>query len=307
MGETTSGSRAPRRVSALAVLLLTAGALVALPGTPARAVVQGPTTSPLPAGSAPRTTDSSWPVGSRTGVLARKEGATPTGPPTRQLKAVRVAQKRAPSTIQATIRLVEAPSRDSNSRIRVAFGTIAEEKDGPVCQTEEGAYVDIHTFDVEGTGTSGNPAYEGRKITIKPAHLAAAHDAPWSCAFATVLNSDTSTVYDSFSGALTDRIQKPRLTFVVPSRKLRPSGYTRIPIKIFNSDSTIATAPRVRLKWRTRGVSLRADAKVGTIKPGNFRKGYFHLKRTRRGPGTIVFTAVSRDYRASVTVRIRTS
>lgn len=266
-----------------------------------------PTARPMPAGTPAGSPSarSTWPVGSRTATLARESGVTPSGAASQNLAAVTVAQKRAASTIQADIVLAAAPTLETDSRIRVAFGRVVDSGSGPLCTPTSTSVVDIHSFDVNGSGSSSNPAYAGKHIVIKPTRLALAKTAAWDCAFVLVLNADATVTYDAFIARLVDHVQKPSLSFAVKGKKLKRNGYTRVPITIRNSAATIATAPAVRLRWRTQGVSVRATARVGTIKPGHSRKGFFLVKDTRRGTGKITFTATSKNYRTSVTLKVR--
>ncbi|CAN5517273.1 hypothetical protein BH11ACT8_BH11ACT8_30960 [soil metagenome] len=271
---------------------------------PSAGVVAGPHRLPGSDTAAP-SLRTRWPVGFRTGRLGPEQGVTPAGDPSQNFASVSVRQSRAASTIQADIRLAAAPTAETDSRLRIAFGHVVQGETGAVCTSSDSSTFDIHSFDVNGTGTSRNPAYSGAHVVLKPARVAVARNAAWNCAYALLMNADGSTLYDAYIGRLEDHIQKPKLSFVVANKKLKRNGYTRIPLKIHNSASTIAAAPAVRLTVKTKGVSVRVNKKVGGIKPGATKRSAFYVKDTRRGNGVIVFTAVSGGYRKSIRLVVR--
>lgn len=217
------------------VVLLTAATLA--PASAAEPLSPMPAASPatgraMPEGSGARVAArTSWPVGSRTGTLAREQGVTPAGDPSQNLVSVKVAQKRAASTIQATITLAAAPTSATDSRLRVAFGKVTDDgAGGAVCRPTAKSYVDVHSFDVNSTGTTANPAYAGARVVIKPTRNELAKKAAWDCAYVLTLSMDGTVLYDSFIGGLVDHIQKPKLSIVVPGKQLKGRGYTKVPI-----------------------------------------------------------------------------
>ena len=61
----------------------------------------------------------------------------------------------------------------------------------------------------------------------------------------------------------------------------------------------------MRLKVRARGVAVRYNPRVGTIKPGGTRKGAIFVKDIRRGNGSVTLIVTSKNYRKRLTVPVR--
>ena len=312
--------RTHRVLGLITALLLSTSSLVALAETPARA--DEPT--PAPASAEPfaqpgaqlspdaRSLNSPgvdadrsarkkhrWPVRSRLGTL-KTHTVTPQGDPSQQFVSVKVLQDRLKGTMTAAVQLIAAPTESTDARLRVGFGKITSTADGRTCSMNSGSTAnDIHSY-----GTSG--AYNGDRITYR-VKLAGAKKQTWNCAIAAMLSADGSVVYDAVAtDSLKERRQKPILTIKVPKKKLNRSGFTRVPIKIKNSKQTIATAPKVKLSWKTKGAIVKAKKKVGKIKPGAAKKSHFLVRSTRGSrSGSVKFIVRSKNYQTSIKLPIR--
>lgn len=303
--------------AATAVLLLattavtTAGPATARPAAPDRS---GSVTMRVDGRPAPGPSlKAGWPVGRRTGTLTTHT-VPPAGAQSQNLVSVKVVQRRAPATVGATVVLKAAPTVETAARVQVAFGTLST--DGGTCTSPEGNNFIFPTIDTE--PAIDNPVYDGATITVRPFVLDANPDPDkvdrvaryraWNCAFAKVINYDENdplVTYDAVAAAeLREYIQKPMLSIVVKGRQLKPGRFTEVPIRVSNSIRTIATAPDVRLSWKPTRVTVRAPRDLGSIKPGTGRRTTFMIKRTAKGPARVTFTATSRNYRVSVTLKL---
>ena len=240
-----------------------------------------------------------WPIGGgRANLTVHPE--TPTGDLSQRFTRVRMDHYRAYGGVfAAVVQLGAAPTEATSSVVRLAFGRIS----GTDCVSAAGHNIAFTSTD---TDTQNNPVYGGATITVKPFRFEPARTASWNCAFAQTLNiADTTTKYDAVAGSPGLFRQTPILTIKTKGRSLKRRGYTKVPITISNSPGTIATAPRVRLSWKTKGVKVKANPRVGTIKPGRAKKGFFYVKDTRRGNGKIVFTVKSRNYQKKLRLTVR--
>lgn len=242
-----------------------------------------------------------WPIGGGTADLTTHVD-TATDVAARKFSRVRMAHYRAyGGVMEAEVRLQAAPTADSRSIVRLAFGRL--NSDGTLCNSPTGGNISFSSID---TDNQNNPVYRGAAITVRPFRFPAARRASWNCAFAQTLDpADTTEKYDSVVGRSPLFRQTPVLSIKVKGRKLDRRGYTRVPIIIRNSAGTVATAPNVRLSWRTKGVVVRARKKVGKIRPGTAKKGFFLVKDRARGNGRITFTVRSRNYTRRLTVTVR--
>lgn len=312
--------RTHRFLGLTTALLLSTSTLVGLAESPARADEPTPTSSSAepfaqPGGRLPaaaRSLDGAgvdaarsarkkhrWPVRSRLGTLTTHT-VTPQGDPSQQFVSVKVLQDRLKGTMTAAVQLIAAPTEATDARLRVGFGKVTTTTEGTFCRTSSGSMApDVHSY-----GTSG--AYDGDRITYR-VKLAGAKTQAWDCAVAAMLSQDGSVVYDAVvTGSLKERRQKPILTIKVPKTKLKRSGFTRVPIKIRNSKQTIATAPKVKLSWKTKGAIVKAKKKVGKIKPGTGKKSHFLVRSTRGNrSGSIKFTVRSKNYETTIKLPIR--
>ncbi len=233
---------------------------------------------------------------------------TPTGAPSQNFVSVSVVQRRAPSTVGATVVLGAAPDAGTRSKVIVAFGRLST--DGGTCSSPAGNNFSFPTLDAD--PDVDNPVYDGATITVRPFVLPVARNATWNCAFAKAVDlppdPDTPpegiTYHQVTAASLKETIQKPILSIVVKGRDLRPGRFTEVPIRISNSGRTIATAPDVRLTWRTTRVTVRAVQDFGSIRPDTGKRSSFFIKRTAKGPAQVTFTATSRNYRKSVTLKL---
>ena len=253
------------------------------------------------AGSAARA--ASWPVGGGRATLTTHPAAA-SGQPAQQLRGARLTHRRTyGGTIEGVVDLAAAPTPGDPATaavIAVRYGTVSPEN---MCVSPPDNGISFTNTD---TDTQDNPVYAGTRITIKRSLFPAARTASWNCAFVDSLANDGSaTRYDSVVGQVTAFRQKPDLVINVRGRRLRGSGFTRIPVTIKNTRDTVATAPNVRLSVKSRGVAVRVNKRVGTIKPGSARRGAIFVKDTARGKGFITLTATSRDYRRSVRLVVR--
>jgi hypothetical protein len=290
-------------VVALGDVTATAAAPEPPPGARPFAGASGPTyATPLEATAAPATSarkKHQWPIRSRTGTLTTHP-VTPQGDLSQNFESVKVIQDRLKGRMVAVVVLQAAPTEATDARLRVGFGKVAETEEGAFCQSTSGSVAgDVHSY-----GTSG--AYDGDTITYG-AQLAGAKTQAWNCAFAQMISPDGATLYDAVTkSGLRERRQKPILSIKVPDKRLERSGFTKVPIKIKNSKQTIAKAPKVKLSWKTKGAVVKARKKVGTIKPGNGKKGQFLVRSNRRDrTGSIKFTVKSKNYKRSVKLKIR--
>ncbi|WP_148613711.1 hypothetical protein [Nocardioides rubriscoriae] len=242
-----------------------------------------------------------WPIGGGSTNLVGPSG-TATGAPAQQLSRVQMRHYRVYGGVLAgVVDLVAAPDASTPSWVLVAFGNVSA--DGTMCESPAGSNIAFTSTD---TDTVNNPVYDGARIQIKPFQFPTARTATWNCAFAdTATDSTFATPYDSLAGPASLFRQKPDLKIVVKGRKLKRYGFTRIPVVIKNSSDTIATAPRVRLKVRTRGVAVRYNPRVGTIRPGTAKRGSIRIKDTRPGKGFVTLIVTSKDYRRKVRLVVR--
>jgi hypothetical protein len=245
-----------------------------------------------------------WPIGGG-GADLTAHTVTPTGQPAQRLAAVQMRHYRVyGGVMEARVRLGGTPDASTSAYVLLAFGRLDAAR--TTCSSPAGSNIAFTSTDTD--TTSANPVYRGSTIEVQPVRLAAARRATWNCAFARTA-SDTSFVppaqYDGLAGAAALFRQKPLLSIRVKGRRLKAHGYTRVPVIIRNSSDTVATAPRVRLRVRTRGVAVRYNARVGTIRPGRAARGAIFVKDTRRGTGYVTLIVSSKDYRRKVTVKVR--
>ncbi|WP_139984254.1 hypothetical protein [Nocardioides litoris] len=257
--------------------------------------VAGRTTA-APAG---RAVASYWPVRTRTGAATVHSTGYPAGgDPSRYLTSVRATQDRLTGRMYVDAVFQAAPTAATDSRLRVGFGTIVTDAAGSRCVPPGGSYADVHSW-----GTSA--AYQGARVSYY-LEMASMRTGAFTCLVAGVLSGDAATTYDIVVGApLAEVRQRPVLAFSTPGKRLKPRGFTRIPLKILNSGGTVATAPSVRLRIKAKGVAVRYNRKVGTIAPGAAKRGAIFVKDVRRGTGKITLIATSRDYTKRVTIKVR--
>ncbi len=235
-----------------------------------------------------------WPVRLRTGRATHRL-ATPSGDPSQNIVSAKMVQDRLTGRLYADVVLAGTPTAATDSRLRVGFGRYVTDTAGTYCSSPGGAYVDVSSYG----------ASEGAQAKYY-VPLDAMKTGTFNCALAGVLSLDGATTYDLVQAdTLTEARQRPLLEFRFKGKRLKPRGYTRVPIRIVNRAATVATAPKVRLIIKTRGVSVRYNPRVGTIKPGQAKRGVIFVKDTRRGVGKVTLIAKSREYRKKVTVKVR--
>lgn len=237
-----------------------------------------------------------WPVRTRTGD-ATYHPVTPSGDLSQRFTRVVAVQDRLYGTLTATVVLQGTPTEATDSRLRTGFGVLRTVDGALTCAAVEGGTApDVHSW-VEGTTSTfryRQPISAGRSTTA------------FNCMYALMISPDGTTLYDAVTDAnLAEARQKPILGFKIPGKRLNRSGFTRFPIRILNSAATVATAPRVRLTIRSRGAAVRYNPRVGTIKPGQGKKGAFFIKKTRAGVVPVTFIVRSKDYQRKIVLKIR--
>jgi hypothetical protein len=235
-----------------------------------------------------------WPVRLRVGD-ATYHPVTPSGDLSQRFVRVRMTQDRLYGVMRVDATLQGAPTEATNARLRVGFGRIS----GTTCVPT------ARSVDIDRNSWGAPPVYQGARIRYAVA-LPGARTEAYNCGFAALISGDGSTTYDAVTdGRLVEHRQKPILQFRFKGKRLAPGRFTRVPIRIVNTRYTVATAPRVRLRIKTRGVAVRYNRKVGTIKPGQGRKGAIFVKKTGRGTGWVTMIAISKDYRKKIRVPVR--
>ena len=251
---------------------------------------------------APSGRASTWPIGGGRATLTGTTIPSPTAPPAQQLVGARMAHYRVyGGVMEGVVSLAAAPDPAdpaTQSVILMRWGTIS----GTTCMSPDGGGVAFTNTD---TDTVSNPVYAGDRITVKPTRLPAARTATWNCAFVDSRSMDGATLHDDLIGRSSLFRQKPDLSIRVKGRQLRARGFTRVPVIIKNSRDTVATAPRVRLTVIGRGVAVRYNPRVGTIKPGTTRRGAIFVKDTRRGIGYVTLKLRSKTLRLKLRVAVR--
>lgn len=246
-----------------------------------------------------------WPIGGGRASLS-VHAVTATGSASQQLSRVQMAHFRPyGGVMQATVDLLAAPDPTNPatlSYILLRWGYLTA--DQATCSSPSGAGVAFSNTD---TDTQSNPVYNGSRITVKPFQYPLARTATYNCAFADSNSAPdgTGTLYDSVINRATLFRQKPILTIKVKGRDLKARGYTRIPVRIINSRGTVATAPKIRLRVKARGLKVRYNPRVGTIRPGASKKGAIYVKDNGRGLGKATLVLTSKNYTKRLTLRER--
>lgn len=243
-----------------------------------------------------------WPIGGGRATLTTHPVA-PTGGPSQQFTRVQMAHYRAfGGVMEARIQLAAAPDPAVPSWLVLAWGRLNSTR--TQCLSPAGSNIGFTATD---TDTQDNPVYRGARIDVRAFEFPAARRATWNCAFAQSRSSAASdaTLYDSVTGRAGLFRQKPLLSVRVKGRKLKRRGFTRVPVIIRNGQGTVATAPKVRLKVKTRGVAVRYNPRVGTIKPGGVRRGAIFVKDVRPGKGWVTLIVTSRNARVKLTLPVR--
>jgi hypothetical protein len=235
-----------------------------------------------------------WPVRTRKGD-ATYHPVTPQGDVSQNFRRVVMVQDRLTGTMTVGVALQGTPTAEQNLRLRVGFGMIRDSGTGPVCTpTARSVDVDRNSYNAAG----GSFTYTVR--------LAGARTEAYNCSFAILLSGDETVVYDAVTDArLAEARQKPILDFKFKGKTLKPRGFTKIPLRIVNSRFTVATATKVRLKIKTRGVAVRYNLRVGRIKPGQGKRGAIYVRDTARGTGFVTLILRSKDYKKKITVKVR--
>ncbi|MDO9457959.1 hypothetical protein [Nocardioides sp.] len=249
-------------------------------------------------GTSARPVSKKWPVRQRVGS-ATYHPVTPSGDLSQRFVRATMVQDRLYGEIYVDVTLQGTPTEATDSRLRVGFGVIRNVSGTPTCVTGPGSTdADRHSY-----GTDPDN-YSGTRIRYA-AKLAGAKRGKYNCGFAIMLSPDGATVYDAVTDSvLIERRQKPILGFKITGKRINNRSFTRVPVRIVNSRYTVATATKVRLTVRSRGVAVRYNPRVGKIKPGQVRRGAIFVKVTGRGNGSITLIARSKDYRKKITVRV---
>lgn len=247
------------------------------------------TPSARTSGSARATT---WPVGGGRVDLVNHTG-TATGTLAQQLSSAKLRFYRARGgVIEGSVRLRGTPTAETPSVVVLAFG---RKTSAGGCSSPAGANI---RFRSTRQGSETNPVYRGSAISVRPFRAPAAATASWNCAFAQTRSGTTAgaTIYDELAGNVSLFRQKPILTIRVAERTISSQSFTTVPVTIANSSSTVATAYNTRLGVTAKGLSYRFDPAVGSIRPGDSRKGSIKLKYTSRYSGYFIITVRSGDY-----------
>ncbi|MCW2813546.1 MAG: hypothetical protein JWN84_1001 [Nocardioides sp.] len=314
--------RTPRLLASSTALAVTASLLLLVPGTATAADDRGSLEPTARSGdgitvvdgaassrdfvrlgaSAPAGRASTWPIGGGRATLTGTTVPAPTAAPAQQLVGARMAHYRVyGGVMEGVVSLAAAPDPAdpaTHALIVMRWGTISDS----TCSSPEGGAIAFSNTD---TDTVSNPVYAGDRITVKPTRLPAARTARWNCAFVDSRSLDGATLNDDLIGRASLFRQKPDLSIRVKGRELRARGFTRIPVIIKNSRDTVATAPRVRLTVIGRGVAVRYNPRVGTIKPGTTRRGAIFVKDTRRGIGYVTLKLRTKTLRLKLRVAVR--
>lgn len=257
-----------------------------------------------PAGGDTSARAATWPIGGgRTGTMTRSNVESPLGTLPQQITAASLSFYRVyGGVIEGTIdlggRLVVGDPA-THSVIVAYLGNIS----AGACYSPAGSSISIDNYDND--PAASNPVYNGTRITVRPTKFPAARTASYDCAFVQSKSLTDGSTYDGVEGAATLFRQKPILTISAKGKRLQPRGFTRVPIKVCNSADTVATAPKVRMKARTKKVAIRFNPRIGTIKPGTCKKGPIFVRKTARGVGKVTLIVSSKNYRVKETFTVR--
>ncbi|MEO9323089.1 hypothetical protein ABFT23_06330 [Nocardioides sp. C4-1] len=229
-----------------------------------------------------------WPVRLR-GAVATAHYGTPSGEAQFQIASAQIRIDRGTNNLYVDAALRATPT--TPVYLVAGFGRVQN----GFCASPAGANLKLRTTDY----ANGNRI---RVFGARPQATALG----WNCVIAVTLQTETS-YYDVVQAARINNVrQKPSFGVVVRRASLTSARYKKVRYSISNSRQTIATAPNVRLKVKTRGpVAVRYKKKLGSLKPGQRKNRSIQVRLTGRGNGKIIYIFSSRDYKVRLVTKVR--
>jgi hypothetical protein len=240
-----------------------------------------------------------WPVALQVADLWYYDNPPSTDVLARQFASVRVRQDVRYGTVNAWVILKGAPDQASNGKVVVWFGRSNPETNVCDAQAEHGV-----AWDTWGT-SAPHVDRNGARMRLYDWPLPGARTTRWNCAFAETRSLDFGTVYDVRSNFLSQVLARPKLKVKAHGKRVKPRAWVRVPVKITNQKAALGKAPKVRLKWSGRGLTVRGNRKVGTIKPGKSARRVLRVRLDRRSKAVLKLVVKTGDIRKVKKVAIR--